>query len=97
MGSPPHSFSFVIRIYRFSDNSTDFVREINERFPNYRSREIVVVGVPITELGEEYQFAAQATNIFGTSQQSALSKPIFLNYSGDFQQDMHIINNIGSF
>ena len=95
MGSRPHSFGFTIRIYRLhsNDNSTEFVREIKERLPNYRSRENVVVGVSILELGQEYQFAVQATNIFGVSQQSALSRPTFLNYSGDLQQDMHIINN----
>jgi len=88
VGDPPPSFRFILQVYRLnsSDSGTDFVREVEEGlvYPEYESGDIVVANVEGLELGREYQFAAQAANVFGTSQVSNLSNPVLLNLSGEF-------------
>ena len=51
-------------------------------FPQYTSGDSVVAFVEALPLGQEYQFAVQAVNIFGSSDISNLSNPVFLNVSG---------------
>lgn len=86
VGDSPHSFAFSILIYTFNstDNTSRSDRE-DERFisPEYRSGESVVVHVEeVMQLGQLYQFAARAVNMFGESEVSDLSDPVLLNVSG---------------
>lgn len=95
MADPPHSFRFVLQVYRFDsrDNSTEFVREVEEglAYPEYESGDTVIATVEDLELETEYQFAARAVNTFGTSQVSNLSNPVLLNVSGEPLQYMFLI------
>ena len=88
VADPPHSFRFILQVFRLnsSDSGADFVREVEEglAYPEYESGDTVVANVEGLELGREYQFAAQAVNVFGTSQVSNLSNPVLLNLSGEF-------------
>lgn len=96
VGDPPHSFRFILQVYRVNsgDNGTEFVREVEEglAYPEYESGDTVVANVGGLELETEYQFAARAVNMFGSSQVSNLSNPVLLNVSGEPLQYNDVIH-----
>ena len=89
VGTPPHSFAFTVLVYSFNstDNSSKLEREIKGfESPEYKSGDTVQVRVEeVMQLEQFYQFAAQAVNMFGVSEVSKRSDPIFLTVSSKLQ------------